>query len=894
MSENNSVDLGNQDVDPIETQEWIDALEAVISEEGAERAHYLLEKLVAKARKAGAHLPFDLTTAYLNTIQPSDEAHMPGDPEIEKRIRAIIRWNAIAMVLQATKKDLDLGGHLSSFASSATLYDVGFNHFFHADDGKHGGDLIYYQGHCAPGIYARAFLEGRMTEDQLANFRQEVDGKGISSYPHPWLMPDFWQFPTVSMGLGPIQAIYQARFLKYLENRGLADTKGRKVWAFLGDGEMDEPESKGAIGLAGREGLDNLIFVVNCNLQRLDGPVRGNGKIIQELEGEFRGAGWDVLKVIWGRYWDPLIARDTEGRLLKVMEDTVDGEYQNCKAKGGAYTRENFFGKDPKLLEMVANMSDKDIWRLNRGGHDPHKVYAAYHEAVNSKGKPTIILAKTVKGYGMGDSGEGKNISHQVKKMNVDALKHFRDRFNVPIPDDKLEDVPFYHPGNDSPEIKYMHERRAKLGGYMPARRQESQSMDIPELAKFDALLKSTGERQISTTMAFVRALNVLLKDKTLKERIVPIIPDEARTFGMEGLFRQIGIYSSVGQLYEPVDSDQIMYYREDKSGQILEEGINEAGAMSSWMAAATSYSSNDLPMIPFYILYSMFGFQRIGDLCWAAGDMQARGFIIGATSGRTTLNGEGLQHQDGHSHMISSTIPNCISYDPTYAYEVAVIMREGMRRMYKNQENVFYYITTLNENYVHPEMPEGAEEGIIKGMYQLAKGKKAKKKGLKVQLLSCGAILPEVEKAAELLHKDFGVSSDIWSVTSFTELGREGQSVERENLLNPEKKAKASYVEKCLAKQEGPVIAATDYMKAYAEQIRSLVPASYSVLGTDGYGRSDSRANLRKFFEVDRYYVAVAALKALADEGIIDTKEVTKAIKRYQIDADKADPMTL
>ncbi len=899
MSENQSsgsqaMDPLKNDIDPIETQEWIDALDAVINAEGAERAHYLLEKLVAKARGAGAHLPFDLTTAYLNTIPPSQEAHMPGDQEMERRLRAIIRWNAIAVVLQASKKDLELGGHLSSFASSATLYDVGYNHFFHADDGKHGGDLIYYQGHCAPGIYARAFLEGRMEEEQLANFRQEVDGKGVSSYPHPWLMPDFWQFPTVSMGLGPIQAIYQARFLKYLENRGLADTKGRKVWAFLGDGEMDEPESKGAISLAGREGLDNLIFVVNCNLQRLDGPVRGNGKIIQELEGEFRGAGWNVLKVIWGRYWDPLIARDTEGRLLKVMEETVDGEYQNCKAKGGAYTREHFFGKDPKLLEMVANMSDKDIWRLNRGGHDPHKVYAAYHEAVNTKGMPTIILAKTVKGYGMGDSGEGKNISHQVKKMNLDALKHFRDRFNVPIPDDKLEEVPFYHPGNDSPEIKYMHERRAKLGGYLPARRKESASLDIPELDKFSALLKSTGERQISTTMAFVRALNVLLKDKTLKERIVPIVPDEARTFGMEGLFRQIGIYSSVGQLYEPVDSDQIMYYREDKSGQILEEGINEAGAMSSWMAAATSYSSNDLPMIPFYIFYSMFGFQRIGDLAWAAGDMQARGFLIGATSGRTTLNGEGLQHQDGHSHMISSTIPNCISYDPTYAYEVAVIMREGMRRMYKDQENVFYYITTLNENYNHPDMPEGAEEGIIKGMYQLTKGKKAKKKGLKVQLLSCGAILPEVEKAAELLHKDFGVSADIWSVTSFTELAREGQAVERENMLHPEKKAKLTFVEKSLAKQEGPVIAATDYMKAYAEQIRNFVKADYRVLGTDGFGRSDSRENLRRFFEVDRYYVAVAALKALADQGVIDVKEVTKAIKRYQIDADKADPMTL
>ncbi|NVK21031.1 MAG: pyruvate dehydrogenase (acetyl-transferring), homodimeric type [Kangiellaceae bacterium] len=892
MSDSNTPAGINQDLDPIETQEWLDALDAVIVEEGAERAHFLLEKLVEKARRAGAHLPFDLTTAYLNTIPPSQEAHMPGDQEMERRLRAIIRWNAIAVVLQATKKDLDLGGHLSSFASSATLYDVAYNHFFKGDaQGK--GDLIYYQGHCAPGIYARAYLEGRIQESQLKGFRQEVDGKGLSSYPHPWLMPDFWQFPTVSMGLGPIQAIYQARFLKYLENRGLADTKGRKVWAFLGDGEMDEPESMGAIGLAGREGLDNLIFVVNCNLQRLDGPVRGNGKIIQELEGEFRGAGWDVIKVIWGRYWDPLIARDTEGRLLKVMEETVDGEYQNCKAKGGAYTREHFFGKDPKLLEMVANMSDQDIWRLNRGGHDPHKVYAAYHEAVKADGRPTIILAKTVKGYGMGDSGEGKNISHQVKKMNLDALKHFRDRFNVPIPDDKLEEVPFYHPGDDSPEIKYLHERRQKLDGYLPARRQESESLDIPPLSAFDALLKSTGEREISTTMAFVRALNVLIKDKGLKERIVPIVPDEARTFGMEGMFRQIGIYSSVGQLYEPVDSDQIMYYREDKKGQILEEGINEAGAMSSWMAAATSYSSNNLPMIPFYVFYSMFGFQRIGDLAWAAGDMQARGFLIGATSGRTTLNGEGLQHQDGHSHMMSATIPNCISYDPTYSHEVAVIVRDGLRRMYKDQENVFYYITTLNENYPHPDMPEGAEEGILKGMY-LLKPNKSKKKAPRVQLMGSGAILREVEYAAELLEKDFGVLSDIWSVTSFTELRREGMAVERENMLNPEKKAKLSYVEQSLAKQKGPVIAATDYIKSYADQIRNFVKTDYTVLGTDGFGRSDSRENLRRFFEVDRYYVVLAALKTLADRGEIDVKEVTKAIKRYKIDTTKADPATL
>lgn len=881
------------DVDPIETQEWIDALDAVMAEEGVERAHFLLERLVAKARRAGANLPFDLTTAYLNTIPPSQEAHMPGDQEMERRLRAIIRWNAIAIVLQASNKELDLGGHLSSFASSATLYDVGYNHFFKGDADDKGGDLIYYQGHCSPGIYARAFLEGRLNKDQMSNFRQEVDGEGLSSYPHPWLMPDFWQFPTVSMGLGPIQAIYQARFLKYLEDRGLADTKGRKVWAFLGDGEMDEPESMGAISLAGREGLDNLIFVVNCNLQRLDGPVRGNGKIIQELEGEFRGSGWSVLKVIWGRYWDPLIARDTEGRLRKVMEETVDGEYQNCKAKGGAYTREHFFGKDPKLLEMVANMSDEDIWRLNRGGHDPHKVYAAYHKAVNTEGQPTVILAKTVKGYGMGSSGEGKNATHQMKKMNLEALKHFRDRFNVPIPDDKLEEVPFYHPGDDSEEIKYLHERRQKLNGYLPARRQESKSLDIPQLSAFDALLKSSGDREISTTMAFVRGLNVLLKDKGLKDRIVPIIPDEARTFGMEGMFRQIGIYSSVGQLYDPVDSDQIMYYREDKKGQILEEGINEAGAMSSWMAAATSYSSNNLPMIPFYIFYSMFGFQRIGDLAWAAGDMQARGFLIGATSGRTTLNGEGLQHQDGHNHLFSATIPNCISYDPTYAYEVAVIVREGMRRMYQDQENVFYYMSTLNENYQHPEMPEGAEEGILKGMYQL-KANKSRKKAPRVQLMGSGSILREVEHAAELLEEDFGVLSDIWSVPSFTELRREGLSVERENMLHPGKKAKKSYVEQCLEKQKGPAIAATDYIKSYADQIRSFVPMSYTVLGTDGYGRSDSRENLRRFFEVDRYYIAVAALKALADDGEIDAKEVTKAIKRYKIDADKADPATL
>ncbi len=885
----------NNDIDPIETQEWLDALDAVLEEEGTERAHFLLEKLIDMARRSGAHLPYSATTAYLNTIPTSKEALIPGDQEMEQRLRSIIRWNAIALVLKASKKNQELGGHLSSFASSATLYDVGFNYFFHAANEKREADLIYYQGHSSPGIYARAFLEGRLTEEQLGNFRQEVDGKGLSSYPHPWLMPDFWQFPTVSMGLGPIQAIYQARFLKYLENRELAKTSERRVWAFMGDGEMDEPESLGAISLAGREKLDNLIFVINCNLQRLDGPVRGNGKIIQELEGGFRGAGWNVIKVIWGRYWDPLIARDVDGKLLKVMEESVDGEYQNYKSKGGKFTRDYFFGKDPALLEMVANMSDADIWRLNRGGHDPTKVYAAYHSAVNHKGQPTVILAKTVKGYGMGDSGEGKNISHQVKKMNLEALKQFRNRFNVPIADDQLEDTPFYHPGEDSPEIKYLKEKRANLGGYLPARRAKSDNLTIPPLKAFSAITGGSNGREISTTMAFVRILNVLLKDKEIGQRIVPIIPDEARTFGMEGLFRQIGIYSSVGQLYEPVDSDQVMYYREDKKGQILEEGINEAGAMSSWMAAATSYSSNNLPMIPFYIYYSMFGFQRIGDLAWAAGDMQARGFLIGATFGRTTLNGEGLQHQDGHSHILASTIPNCISYDPTFGYELALIVRDGMRRMYEEQENVFYYISTLNENYPHDEMPKGCEDGIIKGMYLLKEGKKskAKTKPPRVQLLGSGAILHEVIAAAGLLKDDFGVEADIWSVTSFNELARDGQEVTRKNLMAPEEKKPAqSYVAQCLAKQEGPVIASTDSMKAYAEQIRAFVPARYSVLGTDGFGRSDSRENLRRFFEVDRYYVTVAAIKALADEGIINAKEVTKALKRYNIDVNKPNPL--
>jgi len=886
--------IEKKDADPVETQEWIESLEAVLETEGLERAHFLLEQLIDKARRSGAYLPFTATTAYLNTIPRAKEKHLPGDLELERRARAIIRWNAIAIVLHATNKDLELGGHLSSFASSATLYDVGFNHFFHSPTDEHPGDLVYFQGHVAPGIYARAYLEGRLDESQMENFRQEVDGKGLSSYPHPWLMPDFWQFPTVSMGLGPIQAIYQARFLDYIHDRELIDNKNRKVWCFTGDGEMDEPESLGAISLAGREKLDNLIFVVNCNLQRLDGPVRGNGKIIQELEGSFRGAGWNVIKVVWGRYWDPLIARDVDGDLLSIMTETVDGEYQNYKAQGGAYTRENFFGKKASTKDMVANMSDADIWRLNRGGHDPTKVYAAYHEAMKHTGQPTVILAKTVKGYGMGESGEGKNIAHSVKKMDLDALKYFRSRFKVPVSDEQLETVPFYKPDDDSDVIKYLKEKRAALGGSFPVRRVKSdKSLSVPELKAFDSILKGTGEREISTTMAFVRLLNVLVKDKQVGQHIVPIVPDVARTFGMEGMFRQLGIYSNVGQLYEPVDSDQIMYYREDKKGQILQEGINEAGAFSSWIAAATSYSTNDIPMIPFYIFYSIFGFQRIGDLAYAAGDMQARGFLIGATSGRTTLNGEGLQHQDGHSHVLANTIPNCVSYDPAYAYEMAVIIQDGMRRMVEEQENVFYYITSLNENYAQPEMPDGVVDGILAGMYLLKEGNKSKarKKLQKVQLLGSGAILGEVIAAAEILMTDFAVSADIWSVTSFNELAREAQEVSRWNLLNPEEKPKISFVASQLNSGSGPVIATTDYIKAYAEQIRREVTEDYVALGTDGFGRSDSRKNLRSFFEVDRYFITLAALKALADAGKISVKIVTKAMKQFGISADKLNP---
>jgi pyruvate dehydrogenase E1 component len=883
------------DPDPTETREWVESIKAVIDNEGPERAHQLLEGMVELTRRAGAHLPFAPTTEYVNTIAPHLEAKSPGDAAMEWRIRSIIRWNALAMVVRANRKPGDLGGHIASFASAATLYDVGFNHFWRAPSAEHPGDLLYIQGHSSPGIYSRSFLEGRISESQLDNFRMEVDGRGISSYPHPWLMPDYWQTPTVSMGLGPISAIYQARFWKYLEGRGLMPKSDRKVWCFLGDGETDEPESLGAISVAGREGLDNLVFVINCNLQRLDGPVRGNGKIIQELEGSFRGAGWNVLKLIWGSYWDPLLARDTHGVLKKLMMETVDGEYQNCKAFGGAYTREHFFGKYPETREMVANLSDDDIWRLNRGGHDPHKVYAAYHQAVQTKGMPTVILAKTVKGYGMGAAGEALNPTHQTKKLDDEAVRLFRDRFNIPVSDEHLKDsaVPFFHPGEKSPEVEYLHERRRALGGYLPQRRRKStQTLTAPKLEVFDRLLKSSGDREISTTMAFVQSLSIVLRDKEVGPRCVPIVADEARTFGMEGMFRQLGIYAPHGQKYKPVDRDQLMYYREDAAGQVLEEGITECGAFSSWMAAATSYSTNDLPMIPFYIYYSMFGFQRVGDSAWQAADMRARGFLLGATAGRTTLNGEGLQHEDGHSQVFASVIPNCKSYDPTFGYEVAVILQHGMQRMLDEQRDEYFYLTLMNENYAHPDMPEGAAEGIVKGMYLLTDAGKPKKGELRVQLMGSGTILREAIAAAELLDKDFGVTADIWSCPSFNELARDGFDVERWNRLNPEAKPRKAYVTEMLEGRQGPAIAATDYIRTFAEQIRAFMPMRYTVLGTDGFGRSDTRANLRRHFEVDRYYIAHAAIAALAAEGKMAGKDVARAIKLYKIDVERMNPL--
>jgi len=879
------------DIDPQETREWLEALDGVLEAEGPDRAHFLIEQLIDKARRSGAYLPFSANTAYINTIPVEKQVRIPGDQNIEHRIRSISRWNAMAMVVRANKHT-NVGGHIASYASAATLYDVGFNHFWHGVSDQHAGDLVFIQGHSSPGVYSRAFLLGRLTEEQLDNFRQEVDGRGISSYPHPWLMPDFWQFPTVSMGLGPLMAIYQARFMKYLRDRGIADTEGRKVWCFCGDGEMDEPESMGAIGLASRESLDNLIFVVNCNLQRLDGPVRGNGKIIQELESDFRGAGWNVIKVIWGTRWDALLARDTKGLLKQRMMECVDGEYQTFKSKDGAYVREYFFNT-PELKAMVADWSDKDIWDLNRGGHDVHKVYTAFHAAVNHSGQPTVILAKTIKGYGMGVAGEAQNITHQQKKMNVDAIRRFRDRFDIPVPDDKLEEVPYVKFEEGSPELEYMRARRMELGGYLPARRRKAEALRVPELSAFDRFLKSTEEREISTTMAFVQILQTLLRDKTLAKHIVPIVPDESRTFGMEGLFRQLAIWNQLGQLYTPEDKDQLMFYKEDKHGQILQEGINEAGAMCDWMAAATSYSTHGVQMIPFYIFYSMFGFQRVGDLAWAAGDMRARGFLIGGTAGRTTLNGEGLQHEDGQSHVYSATIPNCISYDPTFAYELAVIVQDALRRMYVEQQDVYYYLTVMNENYRHPAMPEGAAQDIIKGMYRFKAGA-LKSDAPRVQLLGSGTIFREVMAAADLLHDEWGVEADLWSCPSFTELARDGHAVSRRNLLNPQAAPELSHVEACLRETTGPVVAATDYVRAFADQIRAYVPRRYVVLGTDGFGRSDTREKLRRFFEVDRWQVTVAALKALADDGTLPRDKVMEAMQKYGLDPAKPAPWTV
>ena len=881
-----------EDKDPIETREWLDALDEVVRHTGPDRASFLLLELTKHAVDAGLRLPPAITSPFRNTIAPSDQKMMPGDLFMERRIRSLVRWNAVAMVMRANDNDEGLGGHISSFSSSATLYDVGFNYFFRGTDGGHPGDLVFYQGHSAPGMYARSYLEGRIEEPQLDNFRREVDGNGLSSYPHPWLMPDYWQFPTVSMGLGPIQAIYQARVLKYQQSRGLVDHGDRNVWCFMGDGECDEPESLGAISLAGREKMGNLIFVINCNLQRLDGPVRGNGKIIQELEGVFRGAGWNTLKVIWGRKWDPLLEKDKTGLLQKRMDEVCDGELQNYKYNGGAYTREHFFGKYPELLELVSDLSDDDIMYLNRGGHDPYKVYAAYAEAVEEKERPTVILAMTVKGYGTGEAGEANNETHSLKKLDMDSLKAFRDRFGIPINDEELADVPYYRPDPDSPEMRYMRERRKELGGQLPARRHQMDLLETPPLSDFGGQLKSSGKRKISTTMAFVRLLSSLVKDKKIGERIVPIVPDEARTFGMEGMFRQLGIYSSVGQRYTPHDAGQIMFYKEDEKGQILEEGINEAGAFSAWLAAATSYSTSGYSMVPFYIYYSMFGFQRIGDLAWAAGDSQARGFLIGATAGRTTLNGEGLQHQDGHSHLQASTIPNCVSYDPAYAYELAVIIQDGLRRMFQEDENRFYYITTMNENYVQPEMPEGVEEGIIQGMYRLRRSEAETE--LRVQLLGAGTILREVEAAADTLESDYGIAADVWSLTSVNELQREGKATLRWNMLHPEQEARIPYVTAQLQDQPGPFVAATDYMKCYTDQIREFVPGHFTVLGTDGYGRSDTRSKLREFFEVSREYVVLAALKALADEGRLEPARVSAAMAELGISADKTDPLTV
>ena len=884
----------NGDIDPIETKEWLESLSAVLEKDGKLRAQFLIKQLIEHSYKKGSDLVLSRNTPYINTIPPEQETKSSGDQNLERKIRSLIRWNAAAMVVRANKKNPELGGHIGTFASAATLYDVGMNHFWRAKNNKFGGDLIYFQGHCAPGMYARAFLEGRITPKQLDYFRQEVKPGGLSSYPHPWLMPKFWQFPVVSMGLGAMMSIYQARFTKYLINRGLLKDEGRKVWSFLGDGEMDEPESMGAIGLAAREKLDNLIVVVNCNLQRLDGPVRGNGKIIQELEGIFRGAGWNVIKVIWGSYWDPLLAKDKTGMLIRRMGEAVDGEYQAFKAKGGAYVRENFFGKYPELLDLVSQMTDKDIWKLNRGGHDPHKVYAAYHSAMQHTGSPTVILAKTIKGYGMGKSGESMNTTHQQKKLGEEDLLYYRDRFDVPLTDEQVKNIEYYKPPENSPEIKYLKECRLKLGGNLPERSSFAKSIKTPSVDVFSAMKESTGKKEMSTTMILVRMLTSLLRDKNLASRLVPIIPDEARTFGMEGFFQKIGIYAHEGQKYEPVDSEQLSSYREDIKGQVLEEGITEAGAMSSWIAAGTSYTNHDLEMIPIYLFYSMFGFQRIGDFAWAAGDAQTRGFLIGATAGRTTLAGEGLQHGDGHSHILSSVIPNCKSYDPTFGYELATIFREGLRRMYEKQENIFYYITTMNENYPHPEMPKGkgVEDGILKGMYLFKELNKYKK--TKIQLLGSGTILREIIAAAEILQKDYQIDSNVWSVTSFNELRKEALEVERYNLLNPDKKPKKNYIEKCMSTTEGPIVSASDYIRLNSDQIRPFIRKSFYSFGTDGYGRSDTRKNLRKFFEIDKEHLVTYSLSVLAKEQLIPSKYAKEAIKKYNIDPEKPFPTKL
>lgn len=883
----------NPEIEEIETSEWLYSLDYVLEHGGPERVRELLQQLQIRAHKAGVQIPFTANTPYINTIPREKQPPFPGNREIERRIKSLIRWNAMAMVVNANKMEEGIGGHISTYASAATLYEIGFNHFFRGKGEGYDGDQIYFQGHASPGIYARAFLEGRISKEKIKNFRREfAKGGGLSSYPHPWLMPEFWEFPTVSMGLGPIMAIYQARFNRYLEDRGLKKDTGSKVWAFLGDGETDEPETLGAITLASREQLDNLIFVVNCNLQRLDGPVRGNGKIIQELEAAFRGAGWNVIKVVWGDDWDSLLAKDKDGKLIKRMGEVVDGQYQKYTVEGGAYVREHFFGVDEELKEMVSDMTDEQLSKMRRGGHDPEKVYAAFNAAVNHKGSPTVILAKTVKGYGLGESGEGKNITHQQKKLNEDEMKEFRARFGIPISDEQIHNDPFFRPDEDSAEIKYLTERRKALGGYVPSRKTNLKPIKTPDESLFEEFYKGTEGREVSTTMVFVRILAKLLKDAEIGKNIVPIVPDEARTFGMESLFRQVGIYAHAGQLYEPVDKDSLLYYKEIKNGQILEEGITEAGSMSSFIAAGTAYATHGINMIPFFIYYSMFGLQRVGDLAWAAGDIGAKGFLIGGTAGRTTLNGEGLQHQDGHSHLLAYAIPNMVAYDPAFAFELAVIVRDGIKRMFEDQENIYYYITVMNENYAMPEMPKGAKEGILKGMYKF-KSSKMKDVKLKAQLFGSGTILNEVIKAQEILEKDYKVAADVWSVTSYKELRREALEVERWNMLNPDKKQKTSYITQTLSKEEGVFVASSDYVKALPDSISKWFPGTLHSLGTDGFGRSSSRKGLRDFFEVDYRHIVYTTLGALAKEGKIKETVLEKAKKDLEIKPDKLNPMT-